>query len=58
MFFFNNVAESMEDDLKKIDSLGDTGSYNHYPWGWAWVGDGGFRDQVCPAFPECGRVIA
>ena len=43
MFFFNNVAESFEDNLAKIDTLGDTGSYNHYPWGWAWAGDTPFR---------------
>jgi arylsulfatase len=43
MFFFNNVAESFEDNLAKIDTLGDTDSYNHYPWGWAWAGDTPFR---------------
>jgi arylsulfatase len=43
MFFFNNVAESFEDNLAKIDTLGDTSSYNHYPWGWAWAGDTPFR---------------
>jgi arylsulfatase len=43
MFFFNNVAESFEDNLAQIDTLGDTGSYNHYPWGWAWAGDTPFR---------------
>ncbi len=43
MFFFNNVPESFEDNLAKIDTLGDTSSYNHYPWGWAWAGDTPFR---------------
>jgi len=43
MLFFNNVPESLEDNLAKIDSLGDTRSYNHYPWGWAWAGDAPFR---------------
>jgi len=43
MLFFNNVPESLEDNLAQIDSLGDTRSYNHYPWGWAWAGDTPFR---------------
>ena len=43
MLFFNNVPESLEDNLSKIDELGSTKSYNHYPWGWAWAGDTPFR---------------
>ena len=43
MLFFNNAPESLEDNLAKIDTLGDTRSYNHYPWGWAWAGDTPFR---------------
>ncbi len=43
MLFFNNVPESLEDNLAAIDTLGDTRSYNHYPWGWAWAGDTPFR---------------
>jgi arylsulfatase A-like enzyme len=43
MLFFNNAPESLEDNLAKIDSIGDTTSYNHYPWGWAWAGDTPFR---------------
>ncbi len=43
MYFFNNLPESLEDNLKQIDTLGDTRSYNHYAWGWAWAGDTPFR---------------
>ncbi len=43
MLFFNNAPESLTDNLAKIDTLGDTRSYNHYPWGWAWAGDTPFR---------------
>ena len=43
MLFFNNAPESLEENLAKIDTLGDTRSYNHYPWGWAWAGDTPFR---------------
>jgi arylsulfatase A-like enzyme len=43
MLFFNNVAESFEDNLAKIDELGGTKSYNHYPWGWVSAGNTPFR---------------
>jgi arylsulfatase len=43
MYFFNNLPESLEDNLEQIDTLGDTRSYNHYAWGWAWAGDTPFR---------------
>ncbi len=43
MMFFNNVAESTEDNLAKIEELGGPLSYNHYPWGWAWSGNTPFR---------------
>jgi arylsulfatase len=43
MLFFNNAPESLEDNLAKIDTIGDFHSYNHYPWGWAWAGDAPFR---------------
>jgi len=43
MFFFNNVPESAEENLAKVDELGGPRSYNHYPWGWAWAGDTPFR---------------
>ena len=43
MLFFNNVEESLEDNIAQIDTLGDTRSYNHYAWGWTWAGDTPFR---------------
>lgn len=41
--FFNNVPESLTENLKAIDKLGGPETYNHYPWGWAWAGDTPFR---------------
>ncbi len=43
MFFFNNVAESLEANLKMIDELGGVETCNHYPWGWANAGNTPFR---------------
>ena len=43
MLFFNDVPESFEENLAKIDELGGTKSYNHYPWGWTWAGNTPFR---------------
>jgi arylsulfatase A-like enzyme len=43
MLFFNQVPESFEDNLAKIDELGGTKSYNHYAWGWTWAGNTPFR---------------
>jgi arylsulfatase len=43
MFFFNNVAESLEDNLKMIDELGSVETLNHYPWGWTNAGNTPFR---------------
>ena len=41
--FFNNLPESLEDNLKAIDQLGGPTTYNHYPWGWTWAGNTPFR---------------
>jgi arylsulfatase A-like enzyme len=43
MFFFNNVKESLEDNLKMIDELGGVETLNHYPWGWTNAGNTPFR---------------
>ena len=43
MFFFNNVPESLEDNLKMIDQLGGVETCNHYPWGWTNAGNTPFR---------------
>ncbi len=36
--FFNNVPDSLEQNLKLIDELGGPTTYNHYAWGWAFAG--------------------
>lgn len=41
--WFNNRFETLEEVLPRIDELGGTGAYNHYPWGWAWAGNTPFR---------------
>jgi arylsulfatase len=41
--FFNNVPESLEENLAGLEDLGGPRYYNHYPWGWAWAGDTPFR---------------
>ena len=43
MFFFNNVKESLEDNLKMIDKLGGVETLNHYAWGWTNAGNTPFR---------------
>jgi arylsulfatase A-like enzyme len=37
--FFNNVPDSVEENLKRLDELGSPASYNHYNTGWAWAFD-------------------
>ena len=41
--FFNNVPDSLEENLQKIDKLGGPETFNHYPWGWAHAGNTPFR---------------
>ncbi|WP_406656467.1 arylsulfatase [Methanolobus sp. ZRKC2] len=41
--FFNNVPESLEDNLAALDELGGPKYFNHYAWGWTWAGDTPFR---------------
>jgi arylsulfatase A-like enzyme len=41
--FFNNVPESLEENLEKIDELGGPNTFNHYAWGWTWAGNTPFR---------------
>ncbi len=43
MLFFNRIPESFEENLARIDELGGTRSYNHYPFGWTWAGNTPFR---------------
>jgi arylsulfatase A-like enzyme len=41
--FFNNVPESLEQNLAEIDDLGGPHTFNHYAWGWTWAGNTPFR---------------
>ncbi len=41
--FFNNVPESLEENLQKIDELGGPSTFNHYAWGWTFAGNTPFR---------------
>jgi arylsulfatase A-like enzyme len=41
--FFNNVADSLEENLKKIDELGGPSTFNHYAWGWTHAGNTPFK---------------
>ncbi|MGQ9427233.1 arylsulfatase [Gilvimarinus sp. F26214L] len=41
--FFNNVPDSLEENLKVMDELGSPKHFNHYPRGWAFAGDTPFR---------------
>lgn len=41
--FFNNVPESLEENLSQIDKLGGPENFNHYAWGWTWAGNTPFR---------------
>jgi arylsulfatase A-like enzyme len=43
MSSFNNRWETVDEVLPRIDELGGTSSYNHYPWGWSWAGNTPFR---------------
>lgn len=41
--FFNNIEDSLKENLEKIDQLGGPMTFNHYPWGWTWAGNTPFR---------------
>jgi arylsulfatase len=41
--FFNNVPDSLEENLAKIDELGGPSTFNHYAWGWTFAGNTPFR---------------
>jgi arylsulfatase len=41
--FFNFVPESLEDNMKAMDTLGGPEYFNHFPWGWTWAGNTPFR---------------
>jgi arylsulfatase len=41
--FFNNVEDSLEENLQKTDELGGPSTFNHYAWGWTFAGNTPFR---------------
>ncbi len=43
MRFFNNVSETVEENLAALGKLGGPETFNHYAWGWAWAGNTPFR---------------
>ncbi len=43
MSSFNYYWEELDEILPRMDEIGGTRSYNHYPWGWSWAGNTPFR---------------
>jgi len=41
--FFNNIPDSLEQNLAAIDEIGGPKYFNHYPWGWTFAGNTPFR---------------
>ncbi len=41
--FFNNVPDSLEQNLAALDDLGGPKYFNHYAWGWTYAGNTPFR---------------
>ena len=41
--FFNNVADTVEEGLARIDEIGGPTVFNHFPWGWTHAGNTPFR---------------
>ncbi len=41
--FFNNVPETIDENLAAIDELGGPTTFNHYAWGWTFAGNTPFR---------------
>jgi arylsulfatase len=41
--FFNNVPDSLEQNLAMLDELGGPSTFNHYAWGWTFAGNTPFR---------------
>jgi arylsulfatase len=35
--FFNGIPDSIDENMKYVDELGSSATYNHYPVGWAWA---------------------
>ena len=62
--WFNQLPESMSDNLAQIDEIGGPNSYTNYPWGWAQASNtplklyksyahgGGVRDPLIVSWPK------
>jgi arylsulfatase A-like enzyme len=63
--FFNNIPDTIEENIKHIEELGSPSTYNHYNTGWAWAFDtpfpywkrfagyeGGTADMCLVAWPQ------
>ena len=68
--FFNGWPDALKENLEKIDELGGTNTYNHYPTGWAWAFnspykmfkrytlEGGIADPCVIAWPSKMKKVA
>ncbi|HVG64300.1 MAG TPA: arylsulfatase [Hyalangium sp.] len=54
MSMANGIPESLQDNIKDIDKLGQPGSYNHYPVGWALAGNTPFK--LCKQYTHFGGI--
>lgn len=52
--FSGEPPETVERNLERIDQLGQPGSYNHYPVGWAFAGNTPFK--LCKQYTHWGGV--
>jgi arylsulfatase len=41
--FFNNVPDTIEQNLAALDDIGGPKFFNHFPWGWTYAGNTPFR---------------
>jgi arylsulfatase A-like enzyme len=41
--FFNNVPDTIEQNLAAIDDIGGPKCFKHFPWGWTYAGNTLFR---------------
>ncbi|WP_417505752.1 arylsulfatase [Microbacterium sp.] len=52
--FAGEPPETVERNVERIDQLGQPGSYNHYPVGWAFAGNTPFK--LCKQYTHWGGV--
>jgi arylsulfatase len=54
MSLVTTIHETPKDVLDRLDNLGQPGSYNHYPVGWALAGDAPFK--LCKQYTHFGGI--